>query len=465
MAPESTWSRWLLCAYLVLLDEWRALLKEIYMKTKFNRKLERGQIMPIVAIGMFTLLAMAVLLIDVGALYVNRRKAQNAADAGALAGARVLCQNNGATNEDILVAVAQYVTDNAATIVSSEIITKPGDMAPVPGLVKGEVVVTTEVEHASFFATIFGSDLLTAEATAGAGCFSVKTSNTLPIAWSCRPPVGGSESTSCDIVKLDFQQVADVANRYLSFPSAPGVTPSATNAKAASQALFDTYPGYIYIIMDSDKTCSTSDSGSGDLNCDVFSGDGGGRDNLKTGGERGWLNLNFASSNAQSKLLAAIQNGVDNPAIHIWYSGIDGERTPNYKALNDRVFDLVWIPVFNYICDTLPSPGSSCYNAAHNGTSDIPPAPLPAGTDCGVAPLNSGAPYYHVVGYAPFVITCAQAGKMKDCPGSALAASLNPSINANSTKTVEGYFFNPESLGELVGDGVDLGIYTVSLTR
>jgi len=30
---------------------------------------------------------------------------------------------------------------------------------------------------------------------------------------------------------------------------------------------------------------------------------------------------------------------------------------------------------------------------------------------------------------------------------------------------MEGYFFNPESLGELVSDGVDLGLYTVSLTR
>jgi len=56
------------------------------MKTKFGRKLEHGQILPIVAIGIFALAGMAVLLLDVGALYVNRRTAQNAADAGALAG-------------------------------------------------------------------------------------------------------------------------------------------------------------------------------------------------------------------------------------------------------------------------------------------------------------------------------------------------------------------------------------------
>jgi hypothetical protein len=136
----------------------------------------------------------------------------------------------------------------------------------------------------------------------------------------------------------------------------------------------------------------------------------------------------------------------------------------NYTYLGGRVFDILWIPVFNYICDYAPSPGSTCYIEAHNGTADIPAAPLPVGTECRVADLESGPNYYHIVGYAPFVPTCAHSKKQDYCPGFALAQQINPSINDN-TNTLEGYFINPESLGELVSQGVDLGVYTVSLTR
>lgn len=434
------------------------------MKTKFGRKLEHGQILPIVAIGFFALAGMAVLLLDVGALYVNRRTAQNAADAGALAGARLLCQTENPSNAAILDEVNKYVTDNHANVISSQIITNPAEMAIVEGLVKAEVVVTTGVQHASFFSRIFGSEVLSAQATAGAGCFPIHTSNTLPLAWSCRPPVAGSVSSSCDLVKLDFDQVANVVNPYLSFPSAVGVTPPAAAVEGASQALFDTYPGFVYIIMDSTAICKEGASGTGDIDCDIFPGDGAGRQNIKTGGERGWLNLNFANSNSNAELRSAIQNGVADPAVHTWYSGIDGNRDVNYTDLGGRAFDVVWIPVFNYFCDSVPTPGSTCYENAHNGTANIPPAPLPAGTECGVAKINSGPSYYHIVGYVPFVVTCTHSKKSDYCPGFALAKQVNPSI-ADNTNSMEGYFINPDSLGELVSDGVDLGLYTVSLTR
>lgn len=440
------------------------------MKLKYGRKFEHGQILPIVAIGIFALAGMAVLLLDVGALFVNRRAAQNAADAGALAGARVLCQTGNPSEAAIQAAVSKYVTDNNAILISSEIFTNPTEMATVEGLTKGEVVVTAGVEHASFFARIFGSDVLSAQATAGAGCFPVQTSNALPLAWSCRPPVAGggqfdSDSPNCDLLKLDFNQVAAVVGPYLSFPSQVGVQPPSGAAKTASQALFDGYPGFVYVIMDSDFVCKEgANGGDGDINCDIFAGDGSGRQNIKSGGERGWLNLNIANSNSNAELKHAIEYGVSNPEVHRWYSGIDGNRDVNYTYLGARVFDILWIPVFNYICDYAPSPGSTCYIEAHNGTADIPAAPLPVGTECRVADLESGPNYYHIVGYAPFVPTCAHRKKQDYCPGFALAQQINPSINDN-TNTLEGYFINPESLGELVSQGVDLGVYTVSLTR
>ena len=53
-----------------------------------NAKRERGQIMVLVALGLVALLGFTALAMDMGMAYADRRQAQNAADAGALAGAR-----------------------------------------------------------------------------------------------------------------------------------------------------------------------------------------------------------------------------------------------------------------------------------------------------------------------------------------------------------------------------------------
>jgi len=60
------------------------------MKTHPSVGHEQGQAIVILALAMIVLLAFAALAIDGGNTYVERRRAQNAADAGALAGAREL---------------------------------------------------------------------------------------------------------------------------------------------------------------------------------------------------------------------------------------------------------------------------------------------------------------------------------------------------------------------------------------
>ena len=52
---------------------------------KSMRKSERGQVLVIMAFGMFALLGMTALAIDGGNAYSDRRHAQNAADTAALA--------------------------------------------------------------------------------------------------------------------------------------------------------------------------------------------------------------------------------------------------------------------------------------------------------------------------------------------------------------------------------------------
>src|SRR5512139_563361 len=58
------------------------------MKRNTFHKTEQGQAIVIMAFAMIALLAFAALAIDGGNAYVERRRAQNGADAGALAGAR-----------------------------------------------------------------------------------------------------------------------------------------------------------------------------------------------------------------------------------------------------------------------------------------------------------------------------------------------------------------------------------------
>jgi Flp pilus assembly protein TadG len=77
---------------------------------------QKGATAVIVAVSMFALVGMAALAIDLSHLYVVKNELQNAADAGALAGARVLYNDEG-TSVNI---GANQVARNAATANTSE---------------------------------------------------------------------------------------------------------------------------------------------------------------------------------------------------------------------------------------------------------------------------------------------------------------------------------------------------------
>jgi hypothetical protein len=67
---------------------------------------ERGAITIFVAMALLTLLAFSAFVVDYGSMWVSRRQAQNAADAGAMAGARSLPINGGTNAEATAAAVA-----------------------------------------------------------------------------------------------------------------------------------------------------------------------------------------------------------------------------------------------------------------------------------------------------------------------------------------------------------------------
>jgi Flp pilus assembly protein TadG len=337
-----------------------------------NLNLERGQIIPIVVVALIVMIGMSALILDGGGILLNRRTAQNAADAGALAGARVLCRDSNPTSNDIYNAVYQYtITENQATAFTWTVTdNRVGD---VDGLAKGEVVVTVEVENESFFARIFNQDTLTAQASAGAGCFTYTLNITspeivLPIAYPCNLPAVGSISQDCDYHPLPWSEIEAVADNY-NYDPAKG-SPTTAQSRGISDDLFAAHRDKIYIVMESNELC-----GEG-LNCNLFGNDDG-RYQINSS-QRGWLNLTNAPNNGNNNIMGWINNGLSEEInIPTWLNLIPGNRAVNYRLIRDnRLDELVWVPVFNDI--------------SQNGSS------------------------VQVVSFAPFFPTCV---KTKGCSG------------------------------------------------
>ena len=164
------------------------------MRTK-NHLRTKGQIIVIFALGLVVLVAMAALVLDGGMLYLNRRTAQAAADAGALAGARVMCY--GATYDEVVDTAEQYAMDQNSASEAT---------AYVDDFPNGDVTVDVNMHQDSFFAQVFGINYLEVPATASANCYPPEAAkHVLPVAWACRAPVAGSDSDDCTILTLDWE--------------------------------------------------------------------------------------------------------------------------------------------------------------------------------------------------------------------------------------------------------------------
>lgn len=116
---------------------------------------ERGQTLAVVALVLVALMAFLALIVDMGNLYSQRRLMQNAADAGALAGARTLALNKDETA--IRQAVQQYaVTRNGAQAYGVNILTRT-------------LTVTVNKTFPTYFAGAIGIRQLSVQARAEGG--------------------------------------------------------------------------------------------------------------------------------------------------------------------------------------------------------------------------------------------------------------------------------------------------------
>jgi len=76
-----------------------------------KHRLEKGQVIPLVVVMLFAIIGMTALILDGGSVLSNRRTAQAAADAGALAGAKRACSGH----SDGKVVAETYAYNNGAT--------------------------------------------------------------------------------------------------------------------------------------------------------------------------------------------------------------------------------------------------------------------------------------------------------------------------------------------------------------
>ena len=414
-------------------------------KNSIENKLSKGQVLPLVVLMMFAIIAMVALILDGGALMSYRRTAQAAADAGALAGAQRVCRGQ----SDWKSVAEAYAINNGAT-------------NAVATLNDNEVTVVAEDNNPSFFARIFGNDTLEASADATAGCFYPDAAKrVLPIAFYYKsPPVNAKDAVcdtdgSCNLVAHDFHELMTAL-------STTNTIDTTTDPDTVNLPLDD-----IYIISDKTKVCEKSVTG--DIVCTEMEGE-------TSGGNRSFLDLNDV-------LAKIISNGLSTDLhIPIWVNGEPGAVTAVYKPAN---FITNYPPIVGYESLEarlyfLPVFDKYCENCGCDPTEDYDP------TYCDQ--YNSKA--YHLVGFGSFVVTCVQmnskceygecvpaggpyeiggmevADVKKDiCPGLLALLASDPLQDVESA--IEGYFVLEFPADQYLWgtEGVDVGVYLIDLSE
>ncbi len=366
-----------------------------------RRTSEAGQSMVLMGLMMMVLIGMLALVMDGGFAFLQRRGAQTAADAGALAGAREMCRS-GDTALATQVALDYAIVRNRALEANVSII-------------NGEVEVTTRNPFPTFFGQVLGRASMTSSAIAAAKCFPPgRGTGILPIGWNCPPDE--------------------------TYPDADGIL----------NCDMQYGPGQPYIIMNSKKTGDDDTyciSDGGTVDCDP---DGDGYDELLAGGNRSWLDLTGSGSDAgdgSAELRFWIENGFGGTiTMHTWFAGQPGVSNNVFMSVKTRLLDPVLLPVYDAIIDGPPPVGY------HDPPDTI------------VWSNGASTTYYHVITFSIFIPTCVHAtGADKGC--NLYNELFDQGILSPDDKTIEGYFIegNMEGLGgkgELYA-----GAYTLYLSR
>lgn len=165
------------------------------MQSQVTRE-EGGQALVMVALAMAALLAFLALAIDVGSVYAERRRMQNAADAGALAGAKVLCTRGFGAQAEADIAARDYATRNGAQIIT------------VTFSAFNVVDVSVQETTNTFFAGLIGFPTVDVAADAAAACGTADTTCGIwPIAFPESVWMPISKTCDSQLVIIDSDKV------------------------------------------------------------------------------------------------------------------------------------------------------------------------------------------------------------------------------------------------------------------
>jgi hypothetical protein len=363
---------------------------------------QKGQSLVMISILLFAIMALLAFVIDLGYAHYMRRVAQNAADAGALAGAAAYCSSEPLQAEIAATTAANtYVQANNATLSS---ITFPD----------GIVNVTSQIIFNTFFGQVLNRATITVRAEAASGCFPPGGSNVIPIAWSCRPPVDAEwDPDKCELKYMEGE--------VCSFPEDP-----------------------VYIVADDipielEVTCqfppNTNDP-PGAIDCDF---DDDGEDDIAgiQGGTKTWLNLDGGSGPA-SELVDWISGAAKvliNP--HTWVPPSEGAKTDVYHEVGKYLNKDFVIPIYDRICEGLP-PGD---------------CPGVTWDDGDIVIGNDNQDHFHIINFAFFrpICTdpqavgtpkpnCEARERLEEILTEAAEAQGINNVQFNSMKTIEGCF-------------------------
>jgi predicted nucleic acid-binding Zn ribbon protein len=439
--------------------------EEIYQA---EERRERAQSLVVFAILIFVLLAMVALILDGAMDYYMRRVAQNAADAGALAGARVFCEDTEslANRTKALETAEDYIEYNNA-------LPRPGYPNITAG---GKVQAATTITFDTFLARLLGRETLTTNAYAEAGCFApCLGEGVLPVVWICKPEAEGGPPgrPACEDLPIDQETI----NKYIS-------TPETTNGCVPQYAVKgNKIIGYscpeLTLVMDNlDIDYLQCQSQGGAIDCDF---DGDGDDDYVSSDNRGWADLDGnvsasyscpPTSEGASELTDWILNGYSCPfEIHTWVGDQSGAASNIYKTVEERRVKnpIVVLPVFDDSCPG--DPESTCPTKWHDGTGKHPPDDL-------THVFTSAPNYYHIIRFAAFYITCIQENQHNDpCPGAMAFYHQNETyfkgggfddpITGNKYQAIEGYFLKGyiPGLQGACGDDISTGVFTTYLDK
>lgn len=401
-------------------------------KIQIKYHLEKGQVLPLVVLMFFVIIGMVALILDGGSIMSNRRTAQAAADAGALAGAQRACLGK---TDAKTVAEDYAITRNNATSATATVFGK-------------QVTVIASVEHPSFFAKIFGEQTLTASAEATAGCFGVSGKGAVPVGWLClQNNTEGHFDTAygCQMQTLSWKLIGPLMDPNWNPPSERVASVSISdygggntiNYIKSGTSIVDSVtgkipPNQIYIIMDGAKICS-------DFLCD-FNKDG--KNEINPEGNRGYLDL------------------ITYYKTHTWLSGKGGTDKGFFKKeVGPFEGQVVMLPVYNYLCN-----GDPQKPLCLAGGYDSPPWPIFNGVDDYSAIHPGNKVNYHIIAFAPFYVSCADS--KGNCPGYIYAQTKDSTLKSNEP-ILEGYFLTDVdvSIDSTENCAINLGNCTVSLTK